>query len=122
MRKATTPTTTYLTALIALWLCLSTAFLPAVSANKNTKLDRKWKQRKAKCQSTLCYHLIPEESANCINECTSAACYEEVFVRMPLEDGEIDDNRSRAFTNCLRKEQKEFNKKDMRNNGADYDV
>jgi hypothetical protein len=72
------------------------------------KLDRKWKALKQSCEKNECGSLIPEESANCVNRCTSPLCFDEVYKTSPLEDGEIDDNRSRLFTSCLRKEQKDL--------------
>lgn len=90
-----------------------------VNAGANTKIDRKWKQKKVACQRNECYQLIPEESANCLNQCVSKACYDEIYGSSPLEDGEIDDIRSRLFTSCLRKEQKEIIRKtNMRNPGS----
>lgn len=72
-----------------------------------SKRDRQWRDRKSECQKTTCSHLIPDEAYNCVNLCTSAACYEEVYASSPLEDGEVDSERQHAFTRCLRSELKE---------------
>ena len=41
---------------------------------------------------------------NCVYQCISELCYDEVYSTMPLEDGEIDTYRYRLFTTCVRKE------------------
>jgi hypothetical protein len=51
-------------------------------------------------------HLVPEEAYNCVNECTSKRCYDELYGQEkggPLEDGEVDYERARLFTECVRK-------------------
>ncbi len=72
--------------------------------NQRSKLDRLWKNRKESCEREDCVHLIPEEAYNCVNNCTSRPCFEEVYAQNPLEDGEIDLDRNRQFTSCLRLE------------------
>jgi hypothetical protein len=67
-------------------------------------MDRVWKNKKQVCERVNCNNFLPDEAMNCVNNCTSAVCYEEVYGLMPLEDGEIDDRRSRDFTSCLRRE------------------
>lgn len=80
----------------------------------NNKVDRIWKVTKHKCESTgKCSKMIADEAYNCVNECTSPACYEEVYAEVPLEDGEIDSVRSRSFTACLRKEVNASQKKKL---------
>ena len=80
-----------------------------------------------------CALLIPEESLNCVNECISATCYQQVYhsttqilenphpeddvsrsttstmieqqqQREPLEDGEIDVVRAKEFDQCVMNE------------------
>jgi len=69
--------------------------------------DKIWKATQEECKlSDECKELIPDESANCVNKCTSENCFEKVYSKMPLEDGEIDNERNRAFTSCLREEAK----------------
>jgi len=76
-----------------------------------SKLDKAWKARKTNCEKTSCVHLVPEEAYNCVNSCTSSVCYDEVYGKQPLEDGEIDHSRSRLFANCARKEERELKNK-----------
>ena len=85
------------------------------------------------CQNNLnkpCALLIPEESLNCVNQCISPACYDQVYTlhsttvmesnenrdrtattasaivvsREPLENGEIDVARANEFDQCVRNE------------------
>ena len=57
-----------------------------------------------------CRHLIKEESYNCVNSCVSRSCYEEIYGKMPLEDGEIDLHREKAFSICVNNEFKRLKK------------
>ena len=69
--------------------------------------DKMWKDRQSDCKTLEpCKDMIPDEALNCINNCTSPACYSKIFSNMPLEDGEIDHDRSRTFTTCMREELK----------------
>ena len=44
---------------------------------------------------------------NCILQCTSPACYEEIYGAEELELGEIDNKRARAFTACQQRRARE---------------
>ena len=46
--------------------------------------DRIWKQKKTECERMQCSHLVPMEADNCVNSCTSAACYNEVYAAQPV--------------------------------------
>ncbi len=70
--------------------------------------DKAWQERKARCENEDCAHLITEEAFNCVNNCTSLSCYSQIYQEIPLEDGEIDFERSRLFTSCLRREQQDL--------------
>lgn len=82
--------------------------------SRRQKFDRMWKTKKRECERTTCAALIPDESANCVNKCTSEECFEEVYAENPLEDGEIDQERARQFTNCMRKELRNRRRHDPR--------
>lgn len=41
-----------------------------------------------------------DEVLNCVNECVSRLCYEEVYREKPLEPGEIDLERAKQFSDC----------------------
>eukprot|EP00898_Chlorokybus_atmophyticus_P003109 jgi/Chlat1/379/Chrsp10S01489 len=41
---------------------------------------------------------------NCVLKCASPSCYDKVYASDPLEDGEIDSERGRAFRACARME------------------
>ncbi|RYG65721.1 DUF4787 domain-containing protein [archaeon] len=85
-------------ALLLLFLCLMV--VSEAAPNK----DKAWRLKKVKCEKEDCSHLVPEEAYNCVNKCTSEKCYNEVYKESPLEDGEIDNARNRAFLSCLREE------------------
>ena len=75
--------------------------------SKLNMIDRTWKAVKSTCEKTTCSKIPPDEAYNCVNECTSHNCYQDVFASAPLEDGEIDYVRTRDFTSCARKEVRE---------------
>lgn len=80
-------------------------------AKPNNQIDKVWKKKKSVCErSSECVEKIPDESQNCVNKCTSKACYDAVYAAEPLEDGEIDTERMSKFTNCLRREEKDKKK------------
>ena len=92
--------------------------LPAWAASpsqKNRRWDRVWKTRRKECAAGAvsgrggedCSALHPDENDNCVNRCTSQACYVEVYAASPLEPGELDMPRWRAFERCVRKEARE---------------
>ena len=66
---------------------------------------------RAHCQQVVCAAWVLEESANCVNLCTSPACFEQVYGSNPLEDGEIDLRRARDFEKCLKDEFKLLRKR-----------
>ena len=54
-----------------------------------------------------CTHLHVDVQANCVNECVSPTCFDKIYTNTdkgPLEPGEIDYERDRLFTNCVRTE------------------
>jgi Domain of unknown function (DUF4787) len=106
---------------ILLWL------LPLVeSATSNQKMKKQ--RRRAEvvlaetrliCEHGTCGQWIPEESMNCVQLCLSPACYQQVYVDMPLEDGEIDVDRAKIFEKCV-KEEMRLARKRQRNNPQLY--
>ena len=110
-----------LLALLALILLVLQA-RAASPSQKNRRWDRIWMARRKECaagtvggrgendgerQEEDCSSLHPHENDNCVNRCTSPACYEEVYAASPLEPGELDMPRWRAFERCARKEARE---------------
>jgi hypothetical protein len=81
--------------------------LKLIKSEAGNNKDRIWRTRKIKCEKSDCAHLVPDEASNCVNQCTSRKCYEEIYSETPLEDGEIDNLRSRAYVACLREEAKQ---------------
>ncbi len=78
-----------------------------VEAKKSNNVainDRVWKQKMSDCETNVCNQKVREEAINCINQCTSHTCYDKIYASNPLEDGEIDYDRNRKFTACLREQ------------------
>jgi hypothetical protein len=125
-----------LAALLLALLLLARPVWAASQSQKNRRWDRVWKTRRKACAAGAgsenhgiagrsehseedkreeankqdkedCAALHPDENDNCVNRCTSPACYAEVYAASPLEPGEIDMPRWRAFERCARKEARE---------------
>ena len=58
--------------------------------------------------------VVPEERINCILDCMSPTCYQQVYSDDPLEDGEVDPERYIMYEQCLRQDIKERNNKDKK--------
>ena len=76
------------------------------------KLDRVWRTKRREClESEKCKLINKDENDNCVNECTSLSCFNQVYGSEPLEPGEVDFHRWRQFTLCARKEVAEQKRK-----------
>lgn len=53
------------------------------------------------CLTTVLF-LFTLTGMNCIYKCSSPVCYESVYGKEPIEDGEIDHHRYRLFSLCVR--------------------
>jgi hypothetical protein len=73
------------------------------AAAKNQNRDRAFRARKRECETQACAGLPPGTGANCVHACISQTCFDEVYAEEPLEDGEVDSKRARAFQSCARK-------------------
>ena len=61
---------------------------------KESKFDTHMKQQRLLCQNKLwCNHQPREFNDNCIHQCISPQCYQNIYAKNPLEDGEYDYNR-----------------------------
>mmetsp|Transcript_26525 Transcript_26525/g.79532 ORF Transcript_26525/g.79532 Transcript_26525/m.79532 type:complete len:112 (-) Transcript_26525:73-408(-) len=87
-------------ALVVLALAGTTAAAPRHSSHR----DRAFRNAKRECEQTACAALPPGTNANCVHACVSQSCYDEIYAAEPLEDGEVDARRARAFQSCQRKE------------------
>ncbi|KAK8798786.1 hypothetical protein WA158_007870 [Blastocystis sp. Blastoise] len=56
------------------------------------------------CLSEKCVHLNEFENGNCVMDCISHYCWNLVYSRDPLEDGEIDELRLKTFKDCVMNE------------------
>lgn len=91
---------------LILLLLFASSNVHANNKNQLTKQDKAWKAKKIICEQSVCGHLVIDEANNCINECTSKVCYEEIYGSNPLEDGEFDTYRGKKFIACMRRESK----------------
>lgn len=109
--------------LILLWLA------PLVTSKKRSK-RRKNKKGRIRAESHAsrlecemeCIDYLPEEAMNCIFECWSSKCYEELYVNQGgggggggggiLEPGQIDINRGRQMEECVQEEIKNQRKQE----------
>lgn len=74
---------------------------PSYTYKKSTDLENKYHGRFNKCSlKTDCQNYELEERQNCILKCISLNCFQRIYARNPLEDGEIDQ-RIQSFKGCL---------------------
>lgn len=110
-------------ALFGLIACLISGRQGALAlsqSQKNRRWDRVWKARRKECASIgECAALHPDENDNCVNKCTSTACFDEVYASEPLEPGEIDMPRWRSFERCVRQEAREARRQRYRTQRAE---
>ena len=67
------------------------------AAAKNQNRDRAFRARQREGETQACAGLPPGTGANCVHACISQTCFDEVYAEEPLEDGEVDSKRARAF-------------------------
>jgi Domain of unknown function (DUF4787) len=105
----------YILILVKLLLVLIIIFsLPKLVAGRpsqHRRQEKRWqlqlRSRRRDCQNTgLCplRYPVPEESLNCVNQCISRPCFQEIYNATeagPLEDGEVDIPRAKAFEKCV---------------------
>ena len=94
---------------LLLALLVAATLLQGVSAKKrNNGGSRMAATRKKECEQVTCADADPDDGElpreNCIQQCLSAECYQQVYAGNELEPGEIDTKRSREFTQCVTKQ------------------
>ena len=90
-------------------LLVAATLLHGVSAKKrNHGGSRTAATRKKECEQVACADADPDDAfmprENCVQQCLSAECYQQVYAGNELEPGEIDTKRSREFTQCVTKQ------------------
>ena len=75
----------------------------ALTTAKNQNRDRAFRARRRECETQKCSGMQPGTNMNCVNQCISQSCFDEIYAEEPLEDGEVDSKRSRLFQSCARK-------------------
>uniref|UniRef100_A0A7S1EQ06 Uncharacterized protein n=1 Tax=Timspurckia oligopyrenoides TaxID=708627 RepID=A0A7S1EQ06_9RHOD len=79
-------------------LCMTT-----VEARSKGHFGRFLRNKRVKCgQRYECLKVEEENFEACVLDCISSECYELIYSKNPLEDGEIDDERWNKFQQCVR--------------------
>mmetsp|Transcript_21115 Transcript_21115/g.33103 ORF Transcript_21115/g.33103 Transcript_21115/m.33103 type:complete len:124 (-) Transcript_21115:295-666(-) len=65
--------------------------------------DRELRSRRTECERDVCHGLIGETKATCAYKCISSECYDEVYAKDEIEEGEVDTERGRQFNACFRR-------------------
>ena len=72
-----------------------------VGAKTSTsQVDRMTNRKRGTCETSECGHLHYLENANCVNQCVSRKCYDDVYKGKELEDGEINTAQERSVSPC----------------------
>ena len=70
--------------------------------SKHTKrLDRELRDAANHCKMFECAHIDELENDNCVNECTSKSCYDEIYAENPVRSflsNELDFRNVFVFT------------------------
>ena len=67
-------------------------------------------RRRLNCEADCMEHIVyAEEAMNCIQECVSPTCFQEIY-ETPLEPGEIDLDKAKRLQACAEKEVVELRK------------
>ena len=78
------------------WLML----LVVVVSSKRRRFWQEFRALQKNCHESQGTGVFDEE-INCIYTCVSSECYETIYATQPLEPGEEDVNRARAFFDCV---------------------
>ncbi|KAA0158149.1 hypothetical protein FNF28_06389 [Cafeteria roenbergensis] len=88
----------------------------SVTARKRAMLGIQ--SRRRNCRSQVCGSIPVHEDDNCVNECVSPRCYQEVYGAEPLEPGEVDLVRWQQFSSCYSLEKRDLQRQ-YRQGGPD---
>ncbi|CAE8618839.1 unnamed protein product [Polarella glacialis] len=69
-----------------------------------------WK-KEGECARNDCKGFHNDENEDCISQCVSQVCYDEVYASEPLELGEVDRAKGIRFNTCVRRQQEDEAKK-----------
>ncbi len=92
------------------------AFAPRCTQRKRAMLGIQ--SRRRNCRSQVCGSIPVHEDDNCVNECVSPRCYQEVYGAEPLEPGEVDLVRWQQFSSCYSLEKRDLQRQ-YRQGGAE---
>jgi hypothetical protein len=68
-----------------------------------TPQDNEMRLKRMDCERTVCTGLRDETRTNCLYQCISQDCFNEVYGHDHVEEGEVDTERARAFSVCFRR-------------------
>lgn len=108
-----------------LLVCILGAAVGAKSTAKKgprSNADRELRTRRSECERDVCQGLANEAKLTCTYRCVSPDCYEEIYAKDEIEEGEVDTERGRLFSSCFRrlhkKETEELKKKQREEKAA----
>mmetsp|Transcript_92634 Transcript_92634/g.135398 ORF Transcript_92634/g.135398 Transcript_92634/m.135398 type:complete len:124 (-) Transcript_92634:204-575(-) len=96
-------------AVVLVFLLSLTIILPANAAPKKgprSNADRELRTRRNECEKDVCTGLSGEGKMTCAYRCISPECFDEVYAKDEIEEGEVDTERGRQFSSCFRKSHK----------------
>ena len=64
--------------------------------SSNSQVDRVTNRKRGTCETSECGHLHYLENTNCVNQCVSRKCYDDIYKGKELEDGEINAAQERS--------------------------
>ncbi len=59
---------------------------PGLTQDIIYQVERDYRQRKVKCKNINCNNFLHEEGANCVYECMSKVCFDEIYANEPVSD------------------------------------
>lgn len=107
--------------------------LPSMVEGSSNRRRKRQKKRRAnspagivyrkrlECEADCMEHIMyAEEAMNCIQECVSPTCYQEIY-KAPLEPGEIDLDKAGRLKSCAESEVEEIRKKERQEKKAEQE-
>lgn len=99
-------------------ILISCSYLVSVDAGKpktrgNTKRKtavaaREYNRKRRECDASVTECEYEQyDRDNCVLRCISQPCFQSIYANDPLEDGEVDETRSRAYKKCAKEQFKD---------------
>eukprot|EP00747_Dinoflagellata_sp_TGD_P183823 gnl/TRDRNA2_/TRDRNA2_38979_c0_seq1.p1 gnl/TRDRNA2_/TRDRNA2_38979_c0~~gnl/TRDRNA2_/TRDRNA2_38979_c0_seq1.p1 ORF type:complete len:121 (-),score=30.86 gnl/TRDRNA2_/TRDRNA2_38979_c0_seq1:81-443(-) len=88
-----------------LWiLAFAVATCTAKPKKYGSQAGKTYWKKESECTKTVCKHIHTDENDDCVQQCVSPACWDEIYSASPLEAGEIDRPRQQRFNACVKEE------------------